>query len=182
MKRKLFLLLVLAVTAIASSKNVNAQQEVDLPFTGRQYRTDATSYREVGEGRGSNLTTAKRKAVMMASRGLAEQVNVAVKAVTKHVNDEAEVNGNFEFESMFRDVISQSVEQQLQGAAVMHEKSAKEGGVYTYWVVMEMPKKELVDGAYEAISKDSRLKLDYDKQRFEEVFNEEMRKLEEEQQ
>lgn len=167
---------------ILASQGVMAQeQEVDLPFTGRQYHTDATAYREVGDGRGSNISTAKRKAEMKASRGLAEQVNKTVKAVTDMVEKEVETNGNLEFESEFRDVIRMSVEQQLQGAAVVNEKSVKEGSVYTYWVVMEIPKQVVINGVYESITHDEKLKLDYDKQRFEEIFNEEMRKLEEEQ-
>ncbi len=49
---------------------------------------------------------------------------------------------------------------------------------YSYWVAIEANKETVMKGFDKAISNDAKLKLDYDKMKFEQIFNEEMKKLE----
>jgi hypothetical protein len=110
---------------------------------------------------------------------------------------EVDNNGNMNLESQFSNLARSSVEEQLKGAAVVNEKVVQEGSIYNYWVVLELSKQKVIDGVYESITNvnndvndnvsnvkddtNSMLqKLDLDKKRFEEIFNEEMRKFEEE--
>lgn len=197
MKQNLFLHIALTVMVVCIFNIVTAQQEVVIPFSGKQYHTDATAYREVASGRGSNISVAKSKAVLQATKGLASQINVVVDGVTTMIMKEVDNNGNMNFESQFSNLARSSVEEQLKGAAVVNEKVVQEGSIYNYWVVLELSKQKVIDGVYESITNvnndvndnvsnvkddtNSMLqKLDLDKKRFEEIFNEEMRKFEEE--
>ena len=65
---------------------------------------------------------------------------------------------------------------------MVDEKVFKEtDGKYSYWVAIETSKQAILDGVSDKISKNQKLQLDYDKKKFEEVFNSEMDKLSKEQ-
>mgnify|MGYP007096466174 CR=1 FL=1 len=62
------------------------------------------------------------------------------------------------------------------------EKIFKEtDGRFSYWVAIETSKESILDGVVSKISKNEKLQLDYDKKKFEEVFNSEMEKMSKEQ-
>jgi len=62
------------------------------------------------------------------------------------------------------------------------EKIFKEqDGSYSYWIAIEAGKKEVFDKLDAKISNDAKLKLDYDKQKFQNIFDQEMKKLASEQ-
>jgi hypothetical protein len=48
---------------------------------------------------------------------------------------------------------------------------------YTYWVAIEANKQNILNGIDKGISKNAKLMQDYDKKKFEEIFNQEMDKL-----
>jgi len=73
------------------------------------------------------------------------------------------------------------VNQTLADVKIIGEKTFKEtDGSYSYWIAVEMSKTSVLDGINNKISKDAKLLLDYDKKKFEETFNNEMQKLENE--
>ena len=51
---------------------------------------------------------------------------------------------------------------------------------YSVWVVLEMSRQSVFDDMNNKISKDQKLQLDYDKMKYEKIFNSEMEKLAEE--
>jgi len=60
----------------------------------------------------------------------------------------------------------------------MDEKIFKEqDGSYSYWIAIEVSKQSILDGVSNNISKNEKLQLDYDKKKFEEIFNSEMEKM-----
>ena len=64
----------------------------------------------------------------------------------------------------------------------MDEKIFKEqDGSYSYWTAIEVSKQSILDGVNNTISKNAKLQLDYDKKKFEDVFNSEMDKMSKEQ-
>ncbi|MFN3446241.1 MAG: hypothetical protein ACK44D_10910, partial [Bacteroidia bacterium] len=58
------------------------------------------------------------------------------------------------------------------------EKIFKEtNNTYTYWVAIEANKKTVLEGMDKAIGQNQKIAQDYDKKKFEEIFNSEMEKL-----
>ena len=67
----------------------------------------------------------------------------------------------------------------INDVTIIGKKLYKEkSGIYNYWVVISINKNELLnylESNY--ISQDPKLKLDFDKRKFEEEFNDEMAKI-----
>jgi len=72
------------------------------------------------------------------------------------------------------------VNQQLNNVATVCNKTFQKEGKYSVYVAVEVAKDEMLNNISDRISKDDRLRLDYDKMKFENIFNEEMSKLENE--
>lgn len=178
---KKIIVITLVALFVCSLLTVSAQQAIELPFSGRQFHSDINTIRAVASGRSSNVTAAQNKAILTAKKMIAGELESAISGLTDLLVKETDTNGNFDFKSEFNSCTKETIKQQIEGAAVVHEKALKEGNVYTYWIVMELPKKEIVKDVYETVQNNEKLKFNYDKKSFEDIFNEEMRKLEEEQ-
>jgi hypothetical protein len=50
-------------------------------------------------------------------------------------------------------------------------------GTYTYWIAIEANKQVVLNGIEKSVSNQKKLEQDYDKKKFEEIFNSEMDKL-----
>jgi hypothetical protein len=53
----------------------------------------------------------------------------------------------------------------------------KPNNIYSTWVVIEISKKSLLEGATKSMSTDKKLQLEVDKIRFREIFESEMNKI-----
>jgi hypothetical protein len=81
------------------------------------------------------------------------------------------------FESLTREVINQK----LTGVKTICEKTTKtDEGKYKTYIAIELAGDELMNAMNERLSKDAKLKIDYDYEQFKKTFEEEMKKLEEE--
>ena len=70
------------------------------------------------------------------------------------------------------------VEQQLTGVRTICEKLMKTGtGSYKTYIALELSASDLVSAYNEKLSKDERLKIDYDYEKFKETFDKEMDKM-----
>ena len=78
------------------------------------------------------------------------------------------------FESLNREVVDQT----LSGITTLCEKLMKtEQGTYKTYVAIELSAEQLVSKYNERLSKDERLKIDYDYEKFKETFEKEMAKM-----
>jgi hypothetical protein len=70
------------------------------------------------------------------------------------------------------------VNQQLTDVKIIGEKIFQEpAGSYTYWVAIEANKQGVWDGISKSVSQNRKIEQDYDKKKFEEIFNQEMEKV-----
>ena len=77
------------------------------------------------------------------------------------------------FESLVREV----VEQKLKGSKIICEKmSRSDTGTYKYYVSIEMESDVILDSYTDRVSKDDRLRIDYDYEKFKSIFDSEMSK------
>lgn len=162
---------------------VDDMVEVSTPCGDDQYHTDAKTFRGTGIGISQDQGTAKTKARLDANRNLAEGINVKIKAVTDRYTNELEVGDASEFERKFEDLTRQVINQEMNNVAVACQKmmQSKKDGKYTCYMAVEVDKDQILNNIKNQVSKNAKLKLDYDKMKFEQVFNEEMAKIEAEQ-
>jgi hypothetical protein len=182
------LLLVPAVAALIlagckSKKTTPIQKEtgaveITVPFSSKEYRSDEDHFRAKQVGKSLDLATAKKKAFMNAKSEMASNINSTIKRVTDQYTNERTVGNTQEFENKFEELAREVVNLEMSNVKEIGEKILKEpDGSYSYWIAIEAGKKEVFDKLDAKISNDAKLKLDYDKQKFQQVFDAEMKKL-----
>lgn len=162
-----------------SLQKATEAEEVAIPFTDSKYQTNKDVFRATQSGRSPDLATAKKIALTNAKTELASNVQSIIKACTDNYTNQRTVGDKQEFENKFEELSRQVTNQQLSDVRMIGEKTFKEkDGKYTYWVAIEMPRDALLDQISESISKEAKLQLDFDKNQYEKIMQEEMEKFE----
>jgi hypothetical protein len=153
------------------------EKEVVVPCSGPDYFTNNKVFRANSIGESMDQVTSKKKALTNARNELAQSIQTTVKTVTDNYTNSREMNRREELEQRFEQLNREVVDQTLQGVRTICEKlvQTKEGNYKTY-VAIELSADELVKQYNERLSKDERLKIDYDYEKFKQTFDEEMAK------
>lgn len=151
--------------------------EVRTPCSDNEFHSDLTHFRGTGMGEGTNLASARRKANLDANAMLAASVNRTIKSVTDRYTQDITVGDANEFAEKFEDLTRSVVNQMLNNVAVVCNQTFEKDGSYSVYTAVEVSKDELLNNVSSRINRDERLRLDYDKMKFENIFNEEMEKL-----
>src|ERR1043166_3848346 len=173
---------VLALTGCKSKKKPIQKEtgavEISVPFSESKYRTDESAFRAKQLGKSPDLATAKKIAFQNAKSEMASNINSTMKRVTDQYTNQRTVGNKQEFENKFEELAREVVNMQMSNVKEIGEKIFKEpDGGYSYWIAIEANKKEVFDKLDQRISNDAKLKLDYDKQKFQQIFDSEMKKL-----
>ncbi len=185
---KLLLIPALAVLTLAAckSKKTPIQKEtgaieISVPFSTKEYRSDDNYFRAKQVGKSPDLATSKKIAFQNAKSEMAGNIQSMIKRVTDQYTNQRSVGNSQEYENKFEELAREVVNMQLSNVKEIGEKIFKEpDGAFSYWIAIEAGKKEVFDKMDQKISNDSKLKLDYDKQKFQQIFDSEMKKLAEE--
>jgi len=187
---QLLLIPAIAVMALAgckSKKTTPVQKEtgaveISVPFSSKEYRSDEDAFRAKQMGKSPDMATAKKIAFQNARAEMAANINAVVKRVTDQFTNQRTVGNAQEFENKFEELSREVVNQEMSNVKEIGEKIFKEpDGSYSYWIAIEASKKEVFDKIDSKISNDAKLKLDYDKMKFQQVFDAEMKKMADEQ-
>jgi hypothetical protein len=156
--------------------------EISVPFSESKYKTDKDFFRAKQSGKSPDLATAKKIALQNSKSELAGNIKAVIKRVTDQYTNQRTVGDKQDFENKFEELAREVVDQTLNDVRIVDEKIFKEtDGRYTYWVAIETSKVPVLDAVAQKISKNEKLQLDYDKKKFEEIFNSEMDKMSKEQ-
>ena len=156
--------------------------EISVPFSESKYKTDKDFFRAKQMGKSQDLATSKKIALQNAKSELAGNIKAVIKRVTDQYTNQRTVGDKQDFENKFEELAREVVDQTLTDVRVIDEKIFKEtDGKFSYWVAIETSKQSILDGVEAKISKNEKLQLDYDKKKFEDVFNSEMEKMSKEQ-
>ncbi len=181
----LILNLTLSLTSCKAPQNIEKATgavEVTTPFSDSKYKSDKDFFRAKQMGKSPDLATSKKIALQNAKSELAGNIKAIVKRVTDQYTNQRTVGDKQEFENKSEELAREVVDQTLFDVRIMDEKIFKEvDGRFTYWVAIETPKQSILDGVDSKIRKNEKLQLDYDKKKFEDVFNSEMAKMAKEQ-
>lgn len=159
-------------------EKVNGAVSVNVPFSEGKYKSDKNYFRAKQSGISPDLPTAKKVAIMNAKAELSGLVNSTIKSVTDQYTNQRTVGSKLELEIKFEELGREVVNESLVDVNIMDEKVFKEtDNNFTYWVAIEMSKDAVLESLANKISNDEKLQLDYDKMKFEQIFNSEMEKL-----
>lgn len=144
-------------------------------------RSDKKFFRADASATSQDMSLSREKALTAAKQRLAGLINTKIKSVTDRYVNETEVGSNSDFEQKFENLTREVVNQTLVDIAIVCEKNFQEAtGKYTTYIAIEVDKDVMLNGINNTLSKDDKLRVDYDKMKFEQIFNEEMDKLGEE--
>lgn len=159
-------------------KTPAGEKEVVVPCSGPDYFTTNKVFRSNSIGESMDQVTSKKKALTNARNELAQAISTTVKTVTDNYTNSREFNNKEELEQRFESLNREVVDQTLTGIRTICEKlvQTKEGNFKTY-IAIELSADELVAKYNERLSKDERLKIDYDYEKFKDTFDKEMEKM-----
>ena len=162
----------------SKEKLPKGETEVNVPCSGPDFFTTNKFFRANSIGESSDQVTSKKKALTNARNELAQAIQTTVKTVTDNYVNSREMNNKEEVEERFESLNREVVDQTLSGIRTICEKLMKtEQGAYKTYIAIELSADELVSKYNERLSKDERLKIDYDYEKFKETFDKEMEKM-----
>jgi hypothetical protein len=162
----------------SKEKTPKGETEVMVPCSGSEFFTTTKFFRANSIGESQDQVTSKKKALANARAELASSIQTTVKAVTDNYVNSREMNNKEEVEERFEQLNREIVDQKLSGLKTICEKLMQtQGGTYKTYIAIELSAEELVASYNERLSKDERLKIDYDYEKFKETFDKEMEKM-----
>ncbi len=141
-------------------------------------RSDKDFFRADNNATSQNMSLSRERALTLAKQRMAGLIESQIKSVTDRYVNEYDVADRQEFSGKFENLTREVVNQTLRDVAIICEKNYQEQtGRYTTYVAIEVNKETLFNGFDNYISRDEKLRVDYNKQQFEKIFNEEMDKM-----
>ncbi|MDA3780966.1 MAG: hypothetical protein PF487_12215 [Bacteroidales bacterium] len=163
------------------SAKVGGETLIEVYCSGPDYRSDKKAFRANSIGESSDQVVARKKASSNAKADLASLIQTTIKGATDNYVNSREFNNVEEVEERFESLTREVVKQQLNNIKVICEKQTmtKQGRYKTY-LAIEMSVNALEEALNNKLSKDKRLKVDYDYEKYKDTFDKEMDKLEDE--
>ncbi|MCT4589025.1 MAG: hypothetical protein N4A71_14480 [Carboxylicivirga sp.] len=189
--RKIFGIAVLSLGLIAglnsckSKEKVTTNSEVgtileNMPCEDAG-RSDKKFFRASAMATSSDLSLAEEKALLNAKQRLVTLISSNTKSVTDRYVNEREFGDASEFEQKFENLTREVADETISNVVVAcQKKSVLANGKYRGFVAVEVSKEDVLNGINNKISNNQKLQVDYDKAKFEEIFNQEMQKMAEE--
>lgn len=183
MKRILFgamaLVLVAGAVSCGSSKKATASpsgmtQEV-VPLSGPEYRSNAEYFRAVQNGVSTERSTAQKIALQNCRQELAAGIESQMQIVIENYTKAQDTGVSAEHKAQYQELAYTVVRQRLVDVQIVKEEMYREtNGMFRYYVCMQMPKAALEAAVEDALAKDAKLNLEFDRAQFKKVFEEQM--------
>lgn len=148
MNTKNFKAIVIAVFIGASLPYYGYAQKIILPFQESKYKTDAQYLRAMGTGKDNNMQTARKIAMLNARAEIASSMEGLLETVGTKFAKQNFPGNPLEFQEVFEQTTHFQVSQILKGSQVMQDGEQAEknnDGSITYYVVIEMPTKAILN-------------------------------------
>ncbi len=176
---------IISLSACKSKKTVSTPiekstgaVEISLPFSAKAYWSDKENFRAKSSGNSMDLQTAKKIAMQNAKSEMAGLIQSTVKKVTDQYTNQRMVSNQQDFNNKFEELAREVTNQELIDIKMIGEKLFQEtNNTYTYWVAIEANKQTVLNGIEKGISANKKIEQDYDKKKFEEIFNAEMERM-----
>jgi hypothetical protein len=189
MKTRVTLLAIAAVTMIAIPSCKKNKDEVKTPdpkgevvineyCSGDQFKSTKDAFRSTATGESMDRETAKKKARSNAMSEMGKTISATMKIVGDNYVNSTEVNNKEEVTESFNEMARTVVDQELRGCIEICEKlTQRPDGTYVSYVALELSGNTIADAYQSGLSKNDKLKADYNYEKFKETFDKEMEKL-----
>ena len=187
MKKLVYVFAAFLVTAAVSCKSKkgtlttkdkdSGMEVLNLPCD--EFRTSTEqAFRSTQSQKSSDLSLSREKALVVAKQRLAGLIQTKITSVTDRYVDEYQTNAGLEMKGKFNNLTREIISQQLNDVKILCEKTVPgKDGSYTSYVAVEMNKDALKVAMENKLSDKAKVAVDYDKMKFEQIYNDEMKKL-----
>jgi len=168
-------------TGCKSKKVTDVKNEtlIEVYCSGPDYRSDKNNFRANATGESTDMEIARKKATSNCKAALAGQIQTVIKGTTDNYVNSREFNNVEEVEERFEALNREVINQQLNNVRTICEKITQtKQGTYKCYMAIEMSVDALEEAMNNRLSRDQRLKVDYDYEKYKETFDKEMEKLE----
>jgi hypothetical protein len=189
MKTRITLLAIAAMTMVAIPSCKKNKDEVKTPdpkgevvineyCAGDQFKSTKEAFRSTATGESMDRETAKKKARSNAMSEMGKTISSTMKIVGDNYVSSTEVNNKEEVTESFNEMARTVVDQELRGCIEICEKlTQRPDGTYVSYVALELSGNTIADAYQSGLSKNDKLKADYNYEKFKETFDKEMEKL-----
>ena len=122
------------------------------------------------------MNVAKKKALSNARTELAGMVNSTMKVVADNYVKSMEVNNVEEVLERFEENSRTVINERISGAVVVCDRvtQAQSSGKFKYYIAIELDGEKIVKDYYKALSKNDKIMVDYNYEKFKETYEKEM--------
>lgn len=146
--------------------------------TGPEHFSDKKTFRASAVGESMDRNAAKQKARSNARGELGKSIKATMQIVGDNYISSNEFNNREEVTETFNEMTRTIVDEELVGSTIICDKlTQREDGTYVSYVCVELSGSDMVGKYHEALSKDERIKAEYNYEKFKETFEKEMEKL-----
>lgn len=144
--------------------------------SGDEFFSDKKFFRANALGESSDQATAKKKAMANARADLASSLQTTIQGVIDNYVNSREYNNREEIEERFEGLTREVIDQNLRGVKTICSQPVMVNGTgaYKYYIALELSGDDIVADYNARITKDEQLKIDYDYEKFREIFDKEM--------
>jgi hypothetical protein len=188
MKTRITLLAIAATFALAlpackkekkvEEKKVEGEIVINEYCSGDSYKSTKEAFRSTATGESMDRETAKKKARSNAMSEMAKTISATMKIVGDNYVNSTEVNNKEEVTETFNEMARTVVDQELRGCIEICEKlTQRPDGTYVSYVALELSGNTIADAYQSGLSKNDKIKADYNYEKFKETFEKEMEKM-----
>ncbi len=150
----------------------NKEKLVTVFCTGPKYQTDNKTFRANAVGESIDQAISKKIALNNARTQLASEIKVTVQSALDNYAKQQVHNTNADLEKNFQSLSREIVNQELIGTRTICEKVTKaKKGKYKTYVAIELTSDKILKSLNNRLSKDEKLKIDYDYEKFKKEFD-----------
>ncbi len=180
-----FLMMVLAAIIIVptmqsckSKKEAQVSDDEVLIQTycsGPEYFTDNEYFRANSIGESTDQVMSKKKALSNAKAELAGSIETTVKAVIDNYFSSHEANNVEDIREKYEGLSREVIKQELSGIKTICEKQTKtKQGTYKTYIAIELAGDEITNAMKDRLSKDTKLEIDFQYEKFKDELEKEM--------
>jgi predicted small secreted protein len=159
------------------TKDVVGIKLKELPCSGSKYMSDKDYYIANNSAKSKDLSVAREKAMLLAKQRVSSIISSHIKSTTDRYLNERGVSDKTNIEQKFENLTREVVNQQLSDIEIVCEsQTVLPTGEYQSFIAIRVSKESIINDISDRINNNDKLQLDYDKYRYEKIFNEEMEK------
>lgn len=156
----------------AAKKQPSGMVEDVTPMSGAKYHSDKDYFRAVQNGVSADRSIAQKIAMQNCRQELASNIQAELQLVIENYLNVKQLPSGDINSGSYQELAYTIVSQKMTDVQIVEEKTYREteNNQYRYYVCLQMPKAEIEKALEEALAKDEKINLEFDREQFRAIF------------